>query len=105
MIYPCKVTVIRRSLDKELISEYLDPKYGDTGPCDLFSDGQEFIIDKLWEAPEGFCQSAWADIRHEIMRVATGGDMPGMRQPGVEIASCHDWFRPVIFQIERIEQD
>ena len=103
MLRGCKVTVIRRSLDKELISEYLDPKHGDMRPCELFSDGQEFIIEKLWEAPEGFCTSAWADIRHVIMRVATGGDMPGMRHSGVEIASCHDWFRPVIFRIERIE--
>ena len=99
----CKVTVIRRSLDTELISEYLDEQYADMGRCDTFEEGQEFIIEELHRIPEGFCASAWANIRHVIMRVATGSDMPGMRYPGVEIASCSDWFRPVIFKVERVE--
>ncbi len=103
MFSRCKITVIRRSLDAELIRDYLDDEHADMGQCDNFSDGQEFIVDRVFSIPEGFCSSAWADIRHVILRVASGGNIPGMRHPGVEIASCSDWFRPVIFRIERVE--
>jgi len=103
MLSKCKVTVMRRGLDEELIAEYLDAKYADMDRCDNFREGQEFVIDKAFSIPEGFCPSAWASIRHTILRVASGGDMPGFKEPGTEIDSCHDWFRPVMFRIERID--
>jgi uncharacterized repeat protein (TIGR04076 family) len=99
----CRITVVRRSLDKELIEEYLSSEHADMGQCSNFKDGQEFTVDETFRMPEGFCPSAWADIRHVALRVASGGNMPGMRRPGVEIGSCSDWFRPVIFRIERLE--
>ncbi len=99
----CKITVLRRSLDKELISEYLDGEHSDMGPCDSFTDGQEFIVDPPYRMPEGFCKSAWSTVEGVLARVASGEDMPGMRYPGVRIASCPDWFRPVIFKVERVE--
>jgi len=99
----CRVTVLRRSLDQELIVEFLDSTYADMKPCESFSDGQEFLVEKLFRPPDGFCSWAWADIRHVIARVASGGEMPGMRRGGVEIAGCTDWFRPVLFKIERVE--
>jgi uncharacterized repeat protein (TIGR04076 family) len=37
------------------------------------------------------------------MRVACGGEMPFLREPGVEIAGCTDWFRPVLFKVERLD--
>ena len=53
--------------------------------------------------PEGFCAWAWADIRKDILTVVIGGNMPGLRQPGTIITGCTDWFRPVIFKVERVE--
>ena len=103
MFSKCRITVLRRSLDQELISEFVDSTYAGMEPCEAFEDGQEFIVDELFGPPEGFCVWAWADIRHVIARVASGGDLPGMRRKGVEIAGCTDWFRPVLFKIERIE--
>lgn len=32
-------------------------------------------------------------------------DMPGIKQRGTVITGCTDWFRPVIFKVERIEYD
>jgi uncharacterized repeat protein (TIGR04076 family) len=29
--------------------------------------------------------------------------MPGMKQRGTLIVGCTDWFRPVIFKVERID--
>ena len=47
-------------------------------------------------------QEAWADIRPAIFTAAGGGTMFGMKEPGTIIAGCSDWFRPVIFKVERI---
>jgi uncharacterized repeat protein (TIGR04076 family) len=102
----CKITILKRTLNRDLLDEYLSEEYKDLGPCELFSEGQEFVLDGYEEmaaVPEGFCAWAWADIRHDILRVASGGDMPGLKQPGTAITGCTDWMRPVIFKIERIE--
>jgi uncharacterized repeat protein (TIGR04076 family) len=104
----CRITVLRRTVNRNLLDEYLDDSYKDLGPCELFSEGQEFVLEgyeELATVPEGFCAWAWADLRHDILRVASGGDMPGLKQPGTAIAGCTDWLRPVIFRIERIEDD
>ena len=102
----CKITVLKRTVNQDLIDEYLDDTYKDTGPCECFRDGQEFAIEgheELSAVPEGFCAGAWADIRKDMLTVAYGGDMPGMRQRGTAITGCTDWSRPVIFKVERIE--
>ena len=102
----CKITVLKRTLNHHLIDEYLAEEYKEIGPCEQISDGQEFVLEGFEEmatVPEGFCAWAWADIRHDVLRVASGGDMPGFKQAGIAIAGCTDWFRPVIFKIERIE--
>lgn len=101
----CKITVLKRTINQDLIDEYLDDAYQGIGPCDCFTDGQEIVIDDYSGVPEGFCASAWADIRKDMLAVAMGANMPGIRQPGTIIAGCLDWFRPVIFKIERMADD
>ena len=101
----CRITIIKRSLQKDLIEEYLDESYQNMTLCECFEDGQQFIIenhDAIASVPQGFCPWAWADIRHEISRVFTGGRTPGMKNPATAIVGCTDWFRPVYFMIERI---
>lgn len=41
----CKITVLKRSLNKDLIDEYIEDRYKDMKPCEVFKDGQEIIID------------------------------------------------------------
>jgi uncharacterized repeat protein (TIGR04076 family) len=53
--------------------------------------------------PEGFCPWAWADIRKEILAAATGSDLSWIKKPGTIITGCTDWFRPVIFRVERMD--
>jgi uncharacterized repeat protein (TIGR04076 family) len=104
----CRITVLQRTLNRDLIDEYLSEEYQEIGPCEVFSDGQQFVLEGFEEmstVPEGFCAWAWADIRHDILRVGSGGEMPGLRQTGIAIAACTDWSRPVLFKIERIEDD
>jgi len=90
-----------------LIDEYLDDSLKGIGLCECFEEGQEFEIDPS-VVPQDFfvrCAWAWADIRKDILAIAAGGDMVGMRQRGTLITGCTDWFRPVIFKVERVAND
>jgi uncharacterized repeat protein (TIGR04076 family) len=104
-MYDCKITVIKRTVNQDIISEYMKVKYQEIEPCDRFEDGQEFIITKesRYKPPEGFCEWAWADIRHDLLTLAYGGAIPHMKNENENIGGCTDWFRPVYFKIERIE--
>jgi len=105
-IAKCKITVIKRTLDQDLINKYADDKYIDHMKlCEIFQDNQEFILEgdaAFSQPPKDFCAWAWADIRKDILTVALGCDIPGMKRRGMVITGCTDWFRPVIFKIERI---
>jgi uncharacterized repeat protein (TIGR04076 family) len=101
----CRITVLKRTLNQDLIDEYLDDSYQDTGLCECFEEGEEFVIDPF-AVPEDFCaRCAWAgaDIRKDILTVAYGADMPGMKQRGTVLTGCTDWLRPVIFKVERMD--
>lgn len=104
MMPKCKITIIKRMLNKDLIDEYVVEKYKEMNKCERFTEGQEFIIDpNLAKVPDEFCDWAWADIRNDINLIASGGNMIGMKQKGTIISSCSDWFRPVYFKIQRLE--
>jgi len=103
----CKITVLKRTVHQDLIDEHLDDAYKDRGHCEYFRDGQEFVTEPS-AVPEEFCSCcswAWADIRQDILAVAVGGNMPGIRKHGTVITGCRDWFRPVIFKVERMDHD
>ena len=101
----CKITVLKKTVNQDLIDEYLEETYRGHGVCEYFQEGQEFVIDPS-AMPEEFCACcpwAWADIRQDIMIVASGGNMPGIKNAGTIITGCRDWFRPVIFKVERAD--
>jgi uncharacterized repeat protein (TIGR04076 family) len=99
----CRVSVLKRTVNKDLAEEYMIEEYQDIQPCEIFEEGQEFVLDLMEEVPEDFCTWAWADIRKDMLAIATGADMPGLKQPGTAICACSDWFRPVYFKIERLD--
>ena len=99
----CRVTVLKRTVNKDLAEEYMVEEYQDIQPCEIFEEGQEFVLDLMEEVPEDFCTWAWADIRKDMLAIATGADMPGLKEPGTAICACSDWFRPVYFKIERLD--
>jgi uncharacterized repeat protein (TIGR04076 family) len=98
----CKITVLKRMLNQDLVDEYLDVQE-EVVACTQFSDGQEVVLEQPYQIPEGFCPWAWADIRSDIMMIVAGGDPPWIKQRGTVITGCTDWFRPVIFKVERIK--
>ena len=101
MFQKCRITVVKRMLNREAANEFL-AEPAKLSKCDIVADGQEFIISSPYEMPEGICASAWADIRPYIIAAASGGSFPMMKNPDAIVAACSDLFRPVIFKIEKI---
>lgn len=103
----CKITVLKRTFDRELAEEY-----GAEGltACPMLQEGQVFYAD--FARPEGFCDEAWKAIYQYVFALAHGAGKNGglfyygdwIRKPGVAICSCNDGLRPVIFKIEQTDQ-
>ncbi len=90
--YHVKITVLKKSFQKEFADKY---RNGKIRPCPKFEEGQEFKIQSPWSMPKGFCEWAWADIRTYIHDVHSN-------TLNSFVACCTDGFRPVFFSIERI---
>ncbi|MBU0595210.1 TIGR04076 family protein [Candidatus Bipolaricaulota bacterium] len=75
---------------------------GHAGPCDAFEVGQTF--DAGWQAPEGFCSFAWADIFNGLMMIQCGGSPDYIGPDHTMISCCRDGLCPVVFKIERLDQ-
>ncbi len=108
MKHKCRITVLRREFFPDLAAEYLaDP---DVGPCSLFHDGQEFIVDQRGfdRMLHGqFCSEAWDCISRYVYAALQGGSiMRGWtNDEKMMITCCNDGTRPVIFKLERIDEE
>ncbi|MCF8077144.1 MAG: TIGR04076 family protein [Desulfotignum sp.] len=98
----CKITVIKRTVNQDLIDDYLKNFPKNSSPCSTFQEGDEFLVTSEFNMPENFCHWAWADIRREILAVINDASYNWYQKPGVVIAGCTDWFRPVYFKIEKL---
>lgn len=99
----CKITVVKRTLNQDLIDQYVSKARGDFAQCQVYEDGQEFLIEDFPLKPDGFCDWAWADIHRDVVAVMFGGSYPWIEQPGTAITCCTDGLRPVVFRVEAIE--
>jgi len=99
----CKITVVKRTIQQDLIDEYLSETRENFGLCQAYEDGQEFVIESFPLKPEGFCDWAWADIHRDVVAIMFGSIYPWIKQSGTTITCCTDGLRPVIFKVERIE--
>lgn len=103
----CKITVIETSFNKKLVDKYVEKERRKTlGPCEVFSEGQEFIVDPWSGLPSGFCPWAWDDIYKCIVGFGSGGSF-GMwyDDPNLIMACCTDATRPVYFKIEKLDEN
>lgn len=99
----CKITVVKRTINQDLIDEHVRDTGESVGRCSAFEDGQEFIIEGFAKKPDGFCDWAWASIHKDVVVVMFGGAYPWLKRPGTAITCCTDGLRPVIFSVERVE--
>jgi len=96
-----RITVMRRFQPSEVFRTSPVTPVGPFEACDLFRDGQEFIVENL-KMPEGFCTSAWVSIYSSVRILSFGGDLPWFKEKGVAVNCCIDGLRPVVFKLERI---
>lgn len=99
----CKITVIRRTINEDLINEYVSDKLRPYEQCGAYEDGQEFVVEGFPRKPKGFCDWAWTDIHRDVVAVMYGGSYPWIRQTGTAITCCTDGLRPVVFAVEKLE--
>lgn len=103
-MHKCKITVLKRLFQKDLVDLYSAENLPDNPltPCPTYKDGQEFFLEDKAEMPEGFCFWAWSDIQRDVAAIMYGADFPWISKKGTLISCCSDGLRPVIFKIERI---
>ena len=107
MMSKCKITVLKKYYDPEIAAEYCANP--DPGPCSIFEEGQEIIIDRdayfSMKIPGEFCGEAWHCINHYVYSAIQGGSlMEGWsKDENTLIACCNDGVRPVVFKLERID--
>ena len=106
--HKCKITVLRREFYQDLADQYLaDPN---VGKCQAFHEGQEFIVDRegFFHMLDGkFCYEAWDCISRYVYAALQGGSiMRGWtNDEKMMITCCNDGTRPVIFKLERIDEE
>lgn len=103
MFPKCKITVIKRGNNSGLVQSFVKEP-GNFSACNQVKDHQEFTISNPYEMPAGLCAHAWADIRPQILAIASGGRFSFLKEPNMAVATCTDPFRPVIFKIEKIAE-
>ena len=99
-LHKIKITVLKRFSPSEVFKKSPVTPVASFGACELFKDGQEFIVENL-RMPEGFCTSAWVSIYSNVRLLGFGGNLPWFKEKGVAVNCCIDGLRPVIFKIER----
>jgi len=105
-LYRVRITVLKR-IDPKIIFDGRVPYRPESDQlytiCDAFLEGEEFIVEKDREMPEGFCASAWKAIGSSLSVIQWGGDYYPNLPKGVAITCCLDGIRPVSFKVERLE--
>ena len=100
--------MIQKECYADLQSQYLaNPN---SGPCPMFEVGQQFILDSRgFQTMNGgnFCMEAWDAINRYVYAAMQGGSiMEGWtNDEKMMIACCNDGTRPVIFKIERLDEE
>lgn len=101
-VHRVKITVLKRFDPSEVFEKSPVTPVARLGACELFRDGQEFIVGEDLKMPEGFCNSAWVSIYSNVRLLGFGGNLPWFKEKGVAVNCCIDGLRPVVFKLERV---
>lgn len=103
-----RITVLKTEVYPDLQEQYLaNPK---SGKCPFFKEGQEIMVDahNYFQMLNGtFCAEAWDCVSRYIYSALQGGSiMKGWtNDEKMMITCCNDGTRPVIFKLERIDEE
>ncbi|MDF1493161.1 TIGR04076 family protein [Caproiciproducens sp. CPB-2] len=102
-----KITVLETNYNEKLVSEYA---VKGLTRCPVHQVGQVFYAD--YRKPEGLCDEAWKVMQHYAFALSNGMDGkffdgvdPWIRHDNVAILNCTDGMRPVVFKLERTDED
>lgn len=100
-----KITVLRRTLNEELVKEY---GVDNLGICTALKEGQVFYTGL--GKPDGFCDGAWHAIYPYVFALANGAKSfwfndSWVRNERLAIACCNDGLRPVFFKLEATDEE
>lgn len=103
MAKKCKITVVKRCFNEDLAKEFA---VEDFTPCPFFREGDTFITDYV--KPENFCEDAWQAIQYYVFALSMECDQiydNWVNRPGLAVNCCNDGLRPVVFKIERMDEE
>jgi len=101
-LHKVKITVFQHFRPSEVFETSPVTPVAPLRACELFRDGQEFVVGEDLRMPEGFCTSAWVSIYTNVRLLGFGGNLPWFKEKGVAVNCCIDGLRPVIFKLERM---
>ena len=93
----CRLTVLRREWHTDLQAIFLDDP--DTGPCRLYSSGDDFCFQPGQNCPDGFCPRLWSLVCDALDRQPCS---PALKDNTLVLA-CPDGTRPVIVRIDLLK--
>lgn len=110
MKHKVKITILKREYYKDLADRFLaNPEIG---KCSIFHEGQEFIVTRenydRFAYENNFCMGAWDVIKNKVYAALQGGHFywEGWSKNRKEnIMCCEDGVRPVVFLLERIDEE
>ena len=97
-----KITVLKKLNPSEVFNKSPVTPINPLTACELYEDGQEFIVNEDLERPNDLCAWAWYPMYPLVATLIYGGNFPWYKEKDVAISCCADGLRPVIFKLERI---
>jgi uncharacterized repeat protein (TIGR04076 family) len=103
-LHKVKITVVKTSVNQEFIDLYVERERARTlGPCEVFKEGQEFVVDPMTAMPAGFCPWAWDDMYKVLSAFWAGANFGEWTEGGdTLLGCCTDGTRPVYFKIDKL---
>ena len=101
-----KITVIKKFTPKDVLGhEFIRPDGREIPICGMVDIDADFIVDETGSMPEGFCHHAWFGLYKNVNILKYGGGFPDWTGEGTIYNACPDGIRPVIFKLERMENN
>ena len=110
MKYKVKITILKREYYEDLADRFLVNT--ETGKCSIFHEDQEFIVTRenyeRFPYENNFCMGAWDVIKIKVYAALQGGAFyweGWIKNRKEQILCCDDGIRPVVFLLERIDEE
>lgn len=100
----CRIEVLKTTFHEDLAKEY---GCKNLSTCPFHKVGDVFFAD--YAKPEGLCDEAWKAMYQYVFALSHGASTfyynDLIDKEGVAICSCNDCLIPVIFKIERTDEE